>query len=608
MNSVTVICSVNAGACLTLAAFYGAVWFKQRANRVYLLFSCSAVAAAAISAFELCMLKATTAEQYQLLMRWSHVPLWVLTISFVAFVRLYLHAGRPWLAWSVYGLRTLLLILSFIISQGVDFRTVSNIRDFSWAGETVALPIGEPNPWALLSQVSLLALLVFSVDAAITVWRRNDRARGFLIGGSVIFGAILAWHLPLTAWGTIGGLFFRPFIYTAIVAAMAYELSRDMARVAHVARELEVSDKRFNLAADAADLGIWEWNLKKDEVWISPTHRTQLGFPAFGRITFERLISRCYKEDRDKVRQAVNEAIQDCKDYQVEFRVIRLDDSTQWVCAQGRVHVDEDGKAKRLTGISLDITARKDADLLAQQQRNEVERVRQQKIAFLEREVAERAGLEREVVERCAREQRQIAYNLHDGVGQQLVGIALSAKLLEEKLRLDRPAEAEKASALVRLAQEAARQTRLTARILEGADTVSDLKTALESLAMNISENYRVRGTVKANGGPLPVSAPAAAQLYRIAQEAVRNAVEHGSAREVQIQLTLANGEMVLTIQDDGKGFNTKTNGQGMGLRIMRYRAQCIGGSCEVHPGPTQGTLVHCRVPLESQSSVPHIS
>jgi signal transduction histidine kinase len=285
-----------------------------------------------------------------------------------------------------------------------------------------------------------------------------------------------------------------------------------------------------------------------------------------------------------------------------------MDGSTEWVCAQGRVHMDEDGKAKRLTGVSLDITARKDADLLAQQQRNELERVRQQKIAFLEREVAERAGLEREVVERCAREQRQIAYNLHDGVGQQLVGIALSAKLLEEQLRPDRPAEAEKASALVRLAHEAARQTRLTARILEGADTVSDLKTALESLAMNISENYRVRGTVKANGGPLPVSAPAAAQLYRIAQEAVRNAVEHGSAREVQIQLTLANGEMVLTIQDDGKGFNTKTNGQGMGLRIMRYRAQCIGGSCEVHPGPTQGTLVHCRVPLESQPSVPHIS
>jgi len=83
---------MNAGACLTLAAFYGSVWTKQRANQVYLLFSCSAVAAAVISAFELRMMNATTVEQYQLLMRWIHVPVWVLTLSFVAFVRLYLRA------------------------------------------------------------------------------------------------------------------------------------------------------------------------------------------------------------------------------------------------------------------------------------------------------------------------------------------------------------------------------------------------------------------------------------------------------------------------------------------------------------------------------------
>jgi len=112
MNSVAVIWSMNAGACLTLAAFYGAVWSKQRANRAYLLFSCSAVAAAVISAFELRMMNARTVEQYQLLMRWIHVPVWVLTLSFVAFVRLYLHAGRPWLAWSIYVVRTVVLILN----------------------------------------------------------------------------------------------------------------------------------------------------------------------------------------------------------------------------------------------------------------------------------------------------------------------------------------------------------------------------------------------------------------------------------------------------------------------------------------------------------------
>jgi PAS domain S-box-containing protein len=608
MSWITVVWSMNAGACLTLAAFYGAVWCKQRDNRVHLLFSCSAVAAAAISGFELWMMNAETVEQYQRLVRWVHVPTWVLTVSFVAFVRLYLRAGRAWLAWSIYGLRTLILILNFSFPVSINFKTITDIRHFSWAGEMVAVPVGVPNPWGLLSQVSLVLLLVFSVDVAITVWRRSDRRRASLVGGSMIFGAILAWHVPLVIWGVIEVPFFLGFTYTAIVAAMGYELSSDLARAALLTHELEISEKRFNLAADSANLGMWEWDLEKDEIWVTPTRRAQLGFPASGRITFEELISRWHADDRDKVCQAVNEAIQHGKDYQAEFRVVPADGSMRWVCARGRVQVDEHGKPKRLTGISLDITARKEAELLAQQQRNELERLRQQKTAFLEREVAERARLEREVIESCAREQRRIAYDLHDGVGQQLVSIALSAKLLEEQLRADRPAEAEKASAIVRLANEAARQTRLTARSLEGADGVGDLKTALESLAVNISQNCRVRSTVKANGSSLPVSAPVAAQLYRIAQEAVRNAVEHGAAREVLIQLTFDHPDMLLTVQDDGEGFDTNTNGHGMGLRIMRYRAQCIGGSCEVHTGASNGTTVHCRVPLEAQPSLSTIS
>jgi PAS domain S-box-containing protein len=601
MSWITVVWSMNAGACLTLAAFYGAVWCKQRENWVYLVFSCSAVAAAAISGFELWMTNARSVEQYQLLVRWVHVPTWVLTISFVAFVRLYLRAGRAWLAWSIYSLRTLILLLNFIFPVSINFKTITEIRHFSWAGELVSVPVGVPNPWGLLSQVSLLLLLVFSVDAAITVWRRGDRRRALLVGGSIIFGVILAWHVPLVIWGVVEVPFFLGFTYTAIVAAMGYELSSDMARAARLTRELEISEKRFNLAADSANLGMWEWDLEKDDIWVSPTRRAQLGLPASGRITFEELISRWHAEDREKVRQAVNEAIENGKDYQAEFRVVRADGSLHWVCVRGRVQVDVHGKPKRLTGISLDITARKETEVLAQHQRSELERLRQQRTAFLEREVAERARLEREVIESCAREQRRIAYDLHDGVGQQLVGIALSAKLLEERLRTEQSAEADKASIIAKLANGAAKQVRLTARTLEGADGVGDLKAAVRSLAANMSENGRVKVTVKADPSSLPISAPAAAQLYRIAQEAVRNAVEHGAAREVQINVAFDGNDLVLTIEDDGNGFDVSANGNGMGLRIMRYRAQCIGGCCRVQSNTTRGTIVSCRVPLEAQ-------
>src|ERR1700758_687461 len=602
MNWITVIWSMNVGACLTLAAFYGAVWCKQRENSVYLLFSCSAVAAAIISAFELWMLNATTVEQYQLLMRWIHVPVWVLTLSFVAFVRLYLHAGRAWLAWSIYSLRTLVFIINFIFPVSINFRDITDIRRFSWGGQMLSVPVGIPNPWGLLSEISLLLLLVFCIDATITVWRRGDRRRALLIGGSMIFGAILAWHVPLVIWGIIDVPFFLGFTYAAIVAAMGYELSRDMARAARLTRELEISEKRFNLAADSANLGMWEWDLEKDEIWVTPTRRAQLGFPASGRITFEDLISRWHADDRDKVREAVNDALQNGKDYQVDFRLVRADGSVHWVSARGRVQVDANGKPKRLTGISLDITARKEAEVLARQQRGELEKLRQQKTAFLEREVAERARLEREVIESCAREQRRIAYDLHDGVGQHLVGVALSAKLLEEQLRATRPLEADKASAIVRLANEAARHARLTARTLEGADGVGDLKTALETLARNISQNCRVKTVIKADAFSSPISAPVSAQLYRIVQEAVHNAVEHGYARQVWIDLGFNHQNMVLTIRDDGKGFDAGTDSDGMGLRIMQYRAQCIGGSCEVQSNCAKGTIVTCRVPLQADA------
>src|SRR5262245_62788534 len=130
MSWVTALWSMNAAACLTLAGCYCAVWCKQRQSPIYLVFSCSAIAASAISAFELWMLNSRTVDEYEQLVRWVHVPTWVLTLSFVAFVRLYLHAGRVWLAWSIYGLRTLVLVLNFIFQVSINFIEIYDLHQF----------------------------------------------------------------------------------------------------------------------------------------------------------------------------------------------------------------------------------------------------------------------------------------------------------------------------------------------------------------------------------------------------------------------------------------------------------------------------------------------
>ncbi len=372
MSWITALWSMNAAACLTFAGFYFVVWCKQRQNLVYLFFSCSATAAAAISAFELWMLNSKTVEQYEQLVRWIHVPTFVLTLSFVAFVRLYLHAGRAWLAWSIYGLRTLVLILNFIFAVSINFTAITSIRQFSWGGQLVSVPVGTRSPWGLLSSVSLLLLLIFSVDATITVWRRGDRRRAVLIGGSMIFGAMLAWHVPLVIWGILEVPFFLGFTYTAIVAVMGYELSNDVARAAGLARELEITQKRLNLAADSADLGMWMWDIPRDEIWITDKGRALFGFGAAEKLDLDRFKNVLHPEDRQRVLDALENTLRTGADYEAEYRIMLPQGQLRWIAGRGQVEFDRDGQPVRLRGAAFDITNRKQAELEAARHRNEM--------------------------------------------------------------------------------------------------------------------------------------------------------------------------------------------------------------------------------------------
>src|SRR5262252_7541479 len=128
MSWVTVVWSISAGACLTLAFLQFIVWWKDRAARANLVFSVLAVAVAAFAALELALMRAETPEQFGTVARWIHVPGWVVVASLVAFVRLYLRAGRRWLASAVIGVRTLSLILNFVFSPNINYRQITPLR------------------------------------------------------------------------------------------------------------------------------------------------------------------------------------------------------------------------------------------------------------------------------------------------------------------------------------------------------------------------------------------------------------------------------------------------------------------------------------------------
>jgi two-component system, LuxR family, sensor kinase FixL len=380
MSWITIVWSMNAAACLTLAAIYLVVWCKQRQVLAHLVFSITAVAAAAIAGFELAMMHAGTVGQYEALIRWIHLPVWVLTVAFVAFVRLYLHAGRPWLAWSICGLRTMVLILNFILTPNLNFRRITSLRHFSWWGsEMISVPFGVANPWGFLSLVSLLLLLIFFVDATITVWRRGDRKRALVLGGSMIFGAILAWHVPLVIWGIIDVPFFLCFAYSGIVAAMGYELSYDLLHAAQLARQLQASEtelretqERMELAANAAELGMWMWDIVRDEVWITDKGRALFGFAPLEKIDFNRFRNRLHPEDRESVLQAVEKSLRTGAEYESEYRAVLPDGQVRWIAGRGQVEFNGDGQPVRMRGVAVDITKRKQAEEQTAHQRNEI--------------------------------------------------------------------------------------------------------------------------------------------------------------------------------------------------------------------------------------------
>jgi two-component system sensor kinase FixL len=135
---------------------------------------------------------------------------------------------------------------------------------------------------------------------------------------------------------------------------------------------LKQSEERMRLAADAVNLGIWEWDLSSDEIWATNARRALLGWPASGKIGLDDFIARVHPDDRNGIRQAIEDAIRSGKDYDSEYRLVLPDGIIRWMAARGSVYLDADGNASRLLGISIDITARKHAELEALRHREEL--------------------------------------------------------------------------------------------------------------------------------------------------------------------------------------------------------------------------------------------
>jgi signal transduction histidine kinase len=229
-----------------------------------------------------------------------------------------------------------------------------------------------------------------------------------------------------------------------------------------------------------------------------------------------------------------------------------------------------------------------------------------QRTDALTQEMAERARLEKEILEVSERERRRIGHDLHDGLCQHLTATALAGQVLEEKLAAKSMPETADANTIVKLIEDGIALARNLARGIYPVQMEADgLMTAFEELANNISSISKIACVFERGSPVLIPDAAVATHLYRIAQEAISNAIRHGKAKRIGISLWDQAGVVTLTLEDDGVGLpETWQKGQGLGTRIMAHRAAMIGATLVLEPSPTGGTLVRCSFATGSQGAI----
>jgi PAS domain S-box-containing protein len=372
---------------------------------------------------------------------------------------------------------------------------------------------------------------------------------------------------------------------------------------------LKAGEERYALAQKAANIGSWDWNIVTGRLLWSERIEPMFGF-AKGQFagTYEAFLHSVHPEDRDFVVHSVNACVESGADYRIEHRIVWPDGTVRWVSETGAVMRDADGKPVRMLGVVQDITGRKQAEQEIRKLNEDLEhRVLARTTELtqankqLREEISRRRRLEKEVLDISEREQRRIGRELHDSLGQQLTGIAIISKVLEQKLHRQSLKEAASAKEIAQLVNEAISQTRQLSRGLHPVSLEEDgLMSALQALAATTQNVFGVTCDFRCDSPVLVKDPSAAMHLYRIAQEAVTNAIRHGATKRILLEMSANHDGASLVIENDGRDFPAKLpKSKGIGLQVMSYRAEMIGGALDVQPRAGGGTKVTCTFNME---------
>jgi PAS domain S-box-containing protein len=315
---------------------------------------------------------------------------------------------------------------------------------------------------------------------------------------------------------------------------------------------------------------LYEWNVATGQTLWSHGYHTLFGYPAAGSHEHQWWRERVHPDDLRAAVAGLEAAFQNRNEFlSFEYRYRRADGTYAHVVDRGYIFYDEAGQPRRMVGAMIDITDR-----------------------VMLTEAQTRAALE---------ERQRLARELHDSVTQSLYSLTL---LAEAGRRTAAAGDAERTSAhIARLgetAQQALKEMRLLVYelrplALETAGLAEALQQRLDAVEKRAGVDARLRVDLEME---LPFEVEHA--LYRIAQEALNNALKHSGAANVTVRLEAREGRVELQVADNGRGYATESMAGrgGLGLVSMRERAEALGGTLAIDTQPGAGTRVQVRVPV----------
>ncbi len=373
MNWMTFLWPMMIGGSVMLGLISLRIALGDGRRVPYLFFALSAFAIAVISGFELALLRTTDLAKYEVTLRWAVVPIFLMVASVTGFVWSFFGTGRAWLAIlgvSLNGAAQLANLLSPVpaVRHAVALHQVETV-----GGVTFTVPTIINGPWNFVELASVITVLAFILDASISVWRRGERRRAVLVGGGVIIFFIIArGDAILVEGGYVQTPYLVSFAFVGVLIAVALELSNEVLHAARLSRMLRESEQRMSLAAEAAHLGMWVWDAVGDEVWMTGTGRALFGLGPGRSFNYKAFSERVHPEDRAKRDAAIHGALESDAAYDLEYRLLLPDGKQRWIVSRGRCMNPGNRKDKRIIGVSMDVTAQKQAELQSLRQREEM--------------------------------------------------------------------------------------------------------------------------------------------------------------------------------------------------------------------------------------------